>query len=160
MQSGEGINTQLDQATIARVLIRESVDSFISEKVPELHSIFITKAEALLFKSFSGEDQSLDQEMLGGLISSIDSIGNEMFSDGDDLGSVNLGGYDIMVQHREKFNFGFIIGNLDPNTSTVIIKDVRRFSDEFFKLIIKDDYLDEINDLAESIYQEFFEKYS
>lgn len=163
-QSGSaGIDSKLHQSTIAKMMIRDSLDSFISESAPNLVSLFITKNVELVFDYTDEEESEVDQEMLGGVIATIDSVGSETFDAEDELGKVNLGGFDIFVKHREDYNFGYLIDNLDPNTSILISKDTSKFSDRFFDIIkrgeISENMKKDLQILSEEIFQEFFEKY-
>ncbi len=164
-QSGTaGIDSKLHQATIAKMMIRDSMDSFISESAPNLVTIFITKNVELVFYHTNEEESDVDQEMLGGIIATIDSVGSETFESEDELGKVNIGGFDIFVQHRNEYNFGFLIDNLDPNTSVLISKDVYIFSDRFFDIIktdkdISENMKDDLQNESKQIFQLFFKKY-
>jgi DNA-binding NarL/FixJ family response regulator len=165
-QSGTaGIDSKLHQATIAKMMIRDSIDSFISESAPNLVSFFITKNVELVFFYTNEEESEVDQEMLGGIIATIDSVGSETFDSEDELGKVNIGGFDIFVQHREEYNFGYLIDNLDPNTSVLISKDISKFSDDFYKIIENEPDLsskvkEDLKNKSEEIFEEFFDKYN
>ncbi len=139
--SGENIAQALDQATIARMMIRKNLERFEPESKPELRGIFISKAVEPIFQIFWGRDDDekieFDEEMMAGLVSSLGDVGEEMFSEQETIGKLELGGADILVQHRDDFTFAFIIKNIDPNTSVVINKEIIKSADSLF-IIVKD----------------------
>ena len=124
----------------------------------------VTKNVELVFYHTNEEESDVDQEMLGGIIATIDSVGSETFDSEDELGKVNIGGFDIFVKHREEYNFGYLIDNLDPNTSVLISKDTSIFSDRFFEIIKREKEIspkmeEDLQNKSEEIFQEFFDKY-
>ena len=56
--SGEGIDQALDQAAIARTMIRSNVAQYDVEDVPELHGIFIFKEVTPIFQMFWEYEES------------------------------------------------------------------------------------------------------
>ncbi|MHA2250920.1 MAG: hypothetical protein ACXAD7_11195 [Candidatus Kariarchaeaceae archaeon] len=138
--SGEGISQTLDQATIARTIIRKNPELYNPESKPELHGIFISKDIKPIFQIFwtddrTGQTINFDTEMMAGLVASLDNIGEEMFSEQEGVGKLELGGADILVKHREAYNFAFFVKNVDPNTSIVVNKEIKEGCNNLYKVI-------------------------
>lgn len=139
-QSGEGIEQALDQTTIARTMIRRSLDRFKPESKPELHGIFLAKDIKPIFQLFWGDSKTkdnieFDEEMMAGLVSSLDNVGEEMFADHESIGKLELGGANILVQHRSDFNIAFFVKNIDPNTSVVINREMKKAADKLYTIV-------------------------
>ncbi len=135
-QTRMGIKSSHDQAIVAKSMIRANKDKYLSESIPELHAIFITKDDQLIYRYQPNRDNLLmyDHELLGGVVASLKSIGEEALGE-DNIGKIEVGGAHVLIQHREDYHFGFLIKNLDKNTSVVISKDICEYTDGFYKIL-------------------------
>ncbi|MFV2015858.1 MAG: hypothetical protein ACC656_10540, partial [Candidatus Heimdallarchaeota archaeon] len=169
-KSGEGIDKALDQAAIARTMIRSNLEQYDADNVPELHGIFIFKEVTPIFQRFWEFEESkieFDQELMAGLVSSLDSVGNEMFTESESIGGLELGGAKIMVRHSEDIKVAFFVKHLDPNTSVVVEKEVSKVAFQIFKIIAEenrqfDSYKIKarFDTLCNNMYSEFTERFS
>ncbi|MHA2169198.1 MAG: hypothetical protein ACXAB7_04820 [Candidatus Kariarchaeaceae archaeon] len=135
---GESMEITTDHMSIARTLLRADEDSYIAESKPELHGVLITRHVESVFEHFweyDGQKINFDQHMLAGLVASLESIGEEMFAETESVGGLELGGANVLVQHRGDFNFSYFVKNQDPNTSVLIEKEIRLFTDEFYSIL-------------------------
>ncbi|MCE7733455.1 MAG: hypothetical protein GPJ54_01165 [Candidatus Heimdallarchaeota archaeon] len=169
-KSGEGIDQALDQAAIARTMIRSNLEQYDVEDVPELHGIFIFKEVTPIFQMFWEYQESkieFDGELMAGLVSSLDSVGNEMFTESAGIGGLELGGAKILVRHSEDIKVAFFVKHLDPNTSVVVEKEVSSVAIQIFKIIAEenrqfDSYKIKarFDTLCNNMYSEFTERFS
>ncbi|OLS26189.1 MAG: hypothetical protein HeimC2_16010 [Candidatus Heimdallarchaeota archaeon LC_2] len=137
-KSGESIDQALDQAAIARTMIRGNVKQYDVDDIPELHGIFIFRDVTPIFQVFWEYQNSkieFDEEMMAGLVSSLDAVGGEMFVEAESIGALELGGAKIIVQHSEDIKIAFFVKHVDPNTSVVINKFVSEVAIQIFKII-------------------------
>ncbi|MHA2090275.1 MAG: hypothetical protein ACW98K_05400 [Candidatus Kariarchaeaceae archaeon] len=168
--TGEGIEQTLDQATIARTIIRDKPELYIPEEIPELHGIFISRDVQPIFQIFwrSSLDEKIefDQEILAGLVASLDNVGEEMFADHESVGKLELGGANILVSHRADYNFAYFVKNIDPNTSIVVTKEIELGTNRLYQAITEaSSPVDSpevnavIDTIANQIYSGFSEKF-
>ncbi|MHA1984196.1 MAG: hypothetical protein ACW967_07565, partial [Candidatus Hodarchaeales archaeon] len=169
-KSGEAIDQALDQAAIARTMIRGNLEQYNSEDVPELHGIFIFKDITPIFQIFWEHQESkitFDEEMMAGLVSSLDSVGGEMFFEEDHIGGLELGGAKIIVRHSEDIKVAFFVKHLDPNTSVVVNKLIGDVAIRIFKIIADENrkfnsykIKARFDTLCNNMYSEFLEQFS
>lgn len=169
-KSSEGIEQTLDQAAIARTMIRSNLAQYDADDVPELHGIFIFKEVTPIFQIFWEYQESkieFDGELMAGLVSSLDSVGNEMFTESAGIGGLELGGAKILVRHSEDIKVAFFVKHLDPNTSVVVDKEVSNVAFQIFKIIADenrqfDSYKIKarFDTLCNNMYSEFTERFS
>ncbi len=169
-KSGEGIDQALDQAAIARTMIRGNLEQYDVDDVPELHGIFVFKDVTPIFQVFWEYQNSkieFDEEMMAGLVSSLDSVGGEMFTEFESIGALELGGAKIIVQHSEDIKVAFFVKHLDPNTSVVVDKFISEVAIQIFKIIAEENrQIDSykikarFDTLCNRMYSEFNEQFS
>ena len=104
---------------------------------------------------------------MAGLVSSLDSVGNEMFLESEGIGGLELGSAKILVRHSEDIKVAFFVKHLDPNTSVVVEKEVSKVAFQIFKIIADEDrQLDSykikarFDTLCNNMYSEFTEQFS
>ncbi|MCY3411704.1 MAG: hypothetical protein INQ03_08745 [Candidatus Heimdallarchaeota archaeon] len=137
-QSRMGLQSSHNQAIVAKSMIRGNESKYLAEAVPELHGIFITLDAELLYAYQPHRDNLMkyDQELLAGIVAALDSIGAEALGT-DNIGKIEMGGAHVLIQSREKYHFGFLIQNLEANTSVVLSKDLTQCTEEFYTIIKK-----------------------
>ncbi|MHA2253282.1 MAG: hypothetical protein ACXAD7_23170, partial [Candidatus Kariarchaeaceae archaeon] len=162
--SGEGIEGTADQITVARTMLRQDEEAYKEESKPELHGILVTKHVESIYEKFwehQGKKIHFEQEMLAGLVASLESIGEEMFSETESIGGLEIGGADVLVQHRGDYNFSFFVKNVDPNTSVIIDKEISNCSTDLSETLeqFKDHPLlnSKLDPIAEAIFLKFKE---
>jgi len=134
--SGEGLDSSLDQATIARTMIRGNVESYMPETIPELHGIFIFQDMHPIYQIFWDHYSTkieFDEEMMAGLMASLDSIGGEMELGG--IGGLELGGANITIKGNDDIRIAFFVKHVDPNTSVIIDKKFVTGAQQIFTII-------------------------
>ncbi|MDH5403776.1 MAG: hypothetical protein OEZ01_07865 [Candidatus Heimdallarchaeota archaeon] len=167
-KTSEGLESNIDRATIAKTMIRRNEESYISESFPVLIGAIITENEGLIFEHFWNEDAiGFDKSLLAGLVFSLDAAGEEMLIGADSLGNIDLGGATIMIEHRGIYNFAFFISNLDHNTSVIVKRELVRKSDEMYEIVKgnQDKLLDpivqkEFKKSTDEVYKRFLSMFS
>ncbi len=160
---GEGIEGAADQISIARTILRKDEEAYKVESKPELHGILITKTIELIYEKFweyDGEKIQFEQEMLAGLVASLESVGEEMFSEEETIGGLELGGANVLVKHRGDFNISFFVKNVDPNTSVMINKEITSCANELFDILSITNAIETIRPNLDETAQNIFRKFS
>jgi len=127
-----------DQAAIAKSMIRQNEASYLEEDIPELHGLLIFKEITPVFQKIwkhAGPLMEFDNEMMAGLVASLESVGGEMFAQEGTLGGLELGGANIFVEVMGDYKTAYFVRHVDPNTSVVIDKVLKEGSGEFLSII-------------------------
>ncbi|MHA2275723.1 MAG: hypothetical protein ACXAC2_08160 [Candidatus Kariarchaeaceae archaeon] len=112
-----------DSFTIAKMKLRENLESFDQEEQPILHGLIITLEMRQIYDRF-WEEVEFDKEMVSGLIESLKNVGGEMFTEEEKIDGLELGGTTIFVREQLDYLFIYFVKNVSPNTSVVIAKEV------------------------------------
>lgn len=138
-QTRMGLQSTHNQAIIAKSMIRRDESTYLSEETPELHGMIIAQNDQLLYAYQPQRDNLIqyDQALLGGIVDCLNSIGSEVFGSCE-INKIEMVDAHVLIQHRgdnAEYHFGFLINNLDPNTSIVLSRDIEELTNSLFKIV-------------------------
>ncbi|MFV2014654.1 MAG: hypothetical protein ACC656_04460, partial [Candidatus Heimdallarchaeota archaeon] len=125
-----------DSFAIAKMKLRENLESFDQEEQPILHGLIITLEMRQIYDRF-WEDVEFDKEMISGLVESLKNVGGEMFTEEEKIDGLELGGTTIFVREQLDYLFIYFVKNVTPNTSVVIAKEVDTVTGLFREIIVE-----------------------
>jgi len=130
------VEGSLNAALAAKTRIRQNEASYLTDNKPEFQGVFIAEEENPLFKRFWGEQSvEYNDSMLAGMVASLESVGDEMFYDHSSIGGLELGESNLLVEHREDFNFIYFISNIGSHNVELIKRHLSEFTDNLFAVI-------------------------
>ncbi|MCE7736010.1 MAG: hypothetical protein GPJ54_14100 [Candidatus Heimdallarchaeota archaeon] len=136
-----------DSFTIAKMKLRDNLDSFDQEEQPILHGLIITFEMRQIYDRF-WEDVKFDKEMISGLVESLKNVGGEMFTEKEQIDGLELGGTSIFVREQLDYLFIYFVKNVSPNTSVVIAKEVDTITGLFGEVIAESSGIIPIEELT------------
>ncbi|MCE7733399.1 MAG: hypothetical protein GPJ54_00885 [Candidatus Heimdallarchaeota archaeon] len=130
---------QIINPVVAKSKLRLDANSFNVEELPRLNGILISHKNQPIFEKFwhSDTDKRIDKDLLTGLISSLNQVGGEIFTDKESIGSLDIGDYDVFVKHRDDYIFLYFIKNVQANTGVLLSMELDGVSAIYNELLIE-----------------------
>lgn len=140
------LESNRDSFVVAKMKLRENLESYDQEVKPILHGLIITKEMNQVYDKF-WEEVEFDKEMVSGLIESLKNVGGEMFTEEEKIDGLELGGTTIFVRDQSDLLFIYFVKNVTANTSVVISKEVDTITGLFIEIITESAGLIPLEDL-------------
>ncbi len=130
-QAGSNLN-------VAKSILRDHLDSFDASTKPELQGILISKELKPKFQIFwevDGEEFDFDTSMLAGLITSLKSVGDEMFKESQEISLIEIVGSNVFIDNYDKYFIIYFVKNLTTEVTPVIEKELQMISQVYKEVI-------------------------
>lgn len=123
---------------VAKSILRDNLESFDASTKPELQGILISKELQPKFQIFwevDGEKFDFDTSMLAGLITSLKSVGDEMFTESEEISLLEIVGSNVFIDNYEKYFIIYFVKNLTTEVTPVIEKELKMVSQVYKEVI-------------------------